>query len=103
MIVATVALAVLNLLYKAIGPALLGDRPFPPRLQAVADALPVVLLAGLLVVDVLGPGWRDFDWTVLPGLATAVVLRALDRSHLTCIVAAVAVTAGLRLLLAGLG
>ncbi|MEV6930100.1 AzlD domain-containing protein [Dactylosporangium sp. NPDC051485] len=103
MIVATVALAVLNALYKAVGPALLGGREFPPRLRAVADALPVVLLAGLLTVDVLGPGWRDFDWTVLPGLGVAIALRAVGRSHLTCIVAAVAGTAGLRLLLDALG
>ncbi|WP_433090079.1 AzlD domain-containing protein [Dactylosporangium sp. CA-052675] len=100
MIVATVALALLNALCKAIGPALLGGRAFPPRLQAVADALPVVLLAALLAVDVLGPGWRDFDWTLLPGLGLAAALRALGRSHLTCIAAAVAGTAGLRLLLA---
>ncbi|MFI5914482.1 AzlD domain-containing protein [Dactylosporangium sp. NPDC051541] len=103
MIAATIALAALNILYKAIGPALLGGREFPPEVQAVADALPVVLLAGLLTVDLLGAGWRDFDWTALPGLAAAVALRWWGRSHLLCIVAAVAVTAGLRYLLGILG
>ena len=102
LIAATVALAVINVLYKAVGPVLLGGRTFPPRLQTVADALPVVLLAALLTVDVLGPHWRDLDWTLLPGLGVAVGLRALGRSHLTAIVAAIAATAGLRLLLATL-
>ncbi|GAA3285640.1 AzlD domain-containing protein [Dactylosporangium vinaceum] len=103
LIIATAALAALNILYKAAGPALLGGREFPPRVRAVADALPVVLLAGLLTVDLLGAGWHDFDWTALPGLAVAVALRRWGRSHLVCIVGAVAVTAGLRALLAILG
>ncbi|WP_432994376.1 AzlD domain-containing protein [Dactylosporangium sp. CA-233914] len=103
LIIATVALAGINALFKAIGPAMLGGRAFPPRLQTVADALPVVLLAALLTVDLLGPGWRGFDWTVLPGLGVAIALRALRRSHLTCIAAAIAGTAALRVLLHALG
>ncbi|WP_433201776.1 AzlD domain-containing protein [Dactylosporangium sp. CS-047395] len=100
MLIAAGVLAVVNMLYKGIGPALLGGRTVPPRVQAVADALPVVLLAALLTVDLLGAGWREVDWTLLPGLAAAVALRALGRSHVTCIVAGVVCTAALRLLLA---
>jgi branched-subunit amino acid transport protein len=99
LIVAVVVLAVVNFGYKAVGPAILGDREFPPRIRAVVNALPAALLAGLLVVDLLGAHWRSFDWTLLPGLAVALGLRALRRSHLTCIVAAVAVTAAVRALL----
>jgi branched-subunit amino acid transport protein len=99
MIVAVIALAVINVSYKAVGPAVLGDREFPPRTQLAVDALPAALLAGLLVVDLLGQYWRDFDWTTLPGLGVAVALRVAGRSHLLCIVAAVACTATLRALL----
>jgi branched-subunit amino acid transport protein len=98
MVVAVVVLAVVNFAFKALGPAVLGDREFPPRLRAAVDALPAALLAGLLMVDLLGPRWRDFDWTMLPGLAVALGLRLARRSHLVCIVAAVACTAALRAL-----
>lgn len=98
MVVAVVALAVINFAYKAAGPAILGDREFSPRTQLVLDALPAALLAGLIVVDLLGRYWENFDWTVLPGLAVAVLLRALRQSHLVCIVLAVAGTAVLRAL-----
>jgi branched-subunit amino acid transport protein len=99
MIVGVIALGLINFAYKAAGPAVLGDREFPPRAQSVVDALPAALLAGLLAVDLLGQHWRDFDWTVLPGLALAVALRVGRRSHLLCIVAGVACTAVLRVLL----
>jgi branched-subunit amino acid transport protein len=97
MIVAVIVLAVINFAYKAAGPAVLGDLEFPPRTQSVVDALPAALLAGLLVVDLLGQHWQDFDWTVLPGLGVAVVLRVSGRSHLLCIVAGVACAAVLRI------
>ena len=99
MVVAVAALAIVNLLYKAVGPSILGSRPFPPRARAVADALPVALLAALLTVDLLGYRWHDVDWTVLPGLAVALTLRARRRSHLTCIIAGVICTAAIRVLL----
>jgi branched-subunit amino acid transport protein len=103
MIVAVIALAVINFAYKAVGPAVLGDREFPPRAQSVVDALPAALLAGLLVVDLLGEHWQDFDWTVLPGLGVAVALRVGRRSHLVSIVAGVACTAVLRIWLLVVG
>jgi branched-subunit amino acid transport protein len=99
MVIAVAALAVINILYKAAGPAILGEREFPARTRAVADALPVALLAALLAVDLLGYRWRDVDWTLLPGLAVALVLRARGRSHLTCIVVGVICTAAIRGLL----
>ncbi|GLY17496.1 hypothetical protein Kisp01_45100 [Kineosporia sp. NBRC 101677] len=96
---AVLALAVINVIYKGAGPALLGDRTFPTRVEAVIVALPAVLLAALLVVDLAGPHWRDADWTLLPGLAAAVLLRALwQRPHLLCLLVAGLVTAGLRAL-----
>ncbi len=99
MIVVVIALAAVNIAYKAVGPAVLGGRELPPAVRTAMGALPVAVLGALLVVDLLGHGWQDFDWTLLPGLGIAVGLRAWRRSHLTCIVAGVAATAALRLLL----
>jgi branched-subunit amino acid transport protein len=100
MLVAVLALSAVNIAYKAVGPALLGDRTFPPRVQAAVDAMPIAILAALLVVDFLGARWLDLDWTLLPGLAVAVALRAWGRSQLLCIIAGVAATALVRMLLA---
>ena len=96
---AVITLAVINLAFKGVGPALLGDREFPARVQAVITALPAVLLAGLLTVDLAGDRWRDADWTLLPGLVAGLVLRAVrSSSHLLCLAVAMLVTAGLRAL-----
>lgn len=96
MIVAVLTLAVVNIALKAAGPAVLGDQQFPPRTQSLVDALPAALLAGLIVVDILGTRWASLDPTVLPGLAAATVLRLAGRPHLLCIFGAVLVTAVLR-------
>jgi branched-subunit amino acid transport protein len=99
MIIAVVTLAIINIAVKAAGPAVLGDQQFPPRTQPLVDALPAALLAGLLTVDILGPGWTGLDPTVLPGLAVAVGLRLAGRPHLICILGAVAATALMRALI----
>ena len=96
---AVLVLSLINVVYKGAGPAVLGDRTFPTRVEAVITALPAVLLAALLVVDLAGPHWRDADWTLLPGLGAAVLLRAVwQRPHLLCLLVAGLVTAGLRAL-----
>jgi branched-subunit amino acid transport protein len=96
MIVAVAALVLMNFAFKAVGPALLGDRHFPERVQAVIDVLPPALLGALLVVDLLGSGWKGADWTLCPGICLAVGLRACGRSHLLCIAAGIAVTVATR-------
>lgn len=92
------ALAVINVVIKAAGPALLGDRPLPPRVSLVVHSLAPALLAGLLTVQLLGQGWREFDWKLLPGLAVIGVLWLLRRSQILCIVAGVLVTVTIRAL-----
>lgn len=98
MILAVAALALLNFVYKAIGPAVIGDRAFPERVQHVVDALPAALLAGLLVVDLVGDHWKDADWTMLPGLAVTGALAVRHVPQLICIIAGVAATAAVRVL-----
>lgn len=88
--------AVVNIVIKAAGPAVLKDSEFSPRMIAVIDALAPALLAGLVIVDLIGPGWKDADWTVLPGLGLATVLWRLKVPDIACVLAAVAITAGLR-------
>jgi hypothetical protein len=92
MIWAIAALALINIVYKAAGPAVLADREFDPRGQAVVDAFAPALLAGLLVVELLGRQWALFDWTTLPGLLTAAVAWRLRAPQLACIGLGVAVT-----------
>ncbi len=96
--VAIGALAVINFAIKAAGPALLGDRPLPPRVSLVVHSLAPALLAGLLIVALVGQGWREFDWRLLPGLAVIGLLWLLRRSQIVCIVVGVLVTVALRAL-----
>jgi len=96
---AIAALAVINFVIKASGPALLGGHPLPPRVSLVVHSLAPALLAALLIVQVLGEGWQEFDWTLLPGLAVIGVLWLLGRSQILCIAAGVLVTVAIRLLI----
>jgi uncharacterized membrane protein len=98
MCLAVAALAIVNLSFKAAGPAILQDHEFSARTQASLDALPAALLAGLITVDLLGPRWATADWTMLPGLVTVAIVRAFHAPHLVCILAGVAATAALRAL-----
>ncbi len=98
MVVAVIALAVINILYKSIGPIVLVDREFPPKLQAVTDAFGPALLAGLVTVELAHNHWRDFDWTALPGLAAATLGWRLRLPDLACIAVGVTVTVVVRLL-----
>ena len=97
MVLAIVALAVINFAFKALGPAVLADREFPPRVQAVVDAFSPALLAGLLVVELLGRRLALFDWTTLPGLLAAAVAWRLRAPQLVCIAVGVVVTVVARL------
>lgn len=96
MLVAVAALTVINLVYKGIGPAILGDRIFPPRVQGVIDAFPAALLAGLLLVNLLGEKWAAADWTGIPGLLTASVAWYFRLPQLACVAIAVLVTIAVR-------
>lgn len=96
-IIGIVALALINFAYKAAGPAILGDREPSPMVSDLITAMSPALLAGLVTVDLLGPRWKDFDWTMLPGLAAAAIAYRRGVPDLACVAAAVIVTALLRL------
>ncbi|MGP9017228.1 AzlD domain-containing protein [Streptomyces sp. BR1] len=92
------AVAVLGFALKAVGPALFGGRELPLRTRSALTLLAPALLAGFVVVQVAGPGWKDVDATVLGGLAVAVGLRTYRAPLPLTLVGAVVTTALLRLL-----
>jgi hypothetical protein len=87
------AVAVVSMVIKAAGPALLGGRELPARALGVIALLAAALLAGLVVVDTVG----DFSWPLLAGLATVAVARLRGAPELVAIVLGVVVAALLRL------
>lgn len=84
---------------KAIGPVALGGRPLPARATGVITVMPAALLAALVVVGAL----TGRDGGIVVGAEAAGVLLAMAiawRRHsiLLAVLAAAALTAGLRLL-----
>ncbi|MGH3319643.1 MAG: AzlD domain-containing protein [Streptosporangiaceae bacterium] len=94
---AIAAIAAVSLTFKATGPALLGQRQFPPHLQRVIALLAPVLLTALVVVEVVGQHWSELSWPILAGLATAASTRLLKAPPLLAVALGVAATALLRL------
>lgn len=95
---AILALAAGTYALKAAGPALLGGRPLPARLEGVVSLLPAAVFAALVMVDTFAEGghltvdaraagvgaaavaaWRDAPFLVVVGVAMAVtaLVRAL--------------------------
>jgi branched-subunit amino acid transport protein len=91
--------ALITVSYKAIGPAVLGDRELPDRARAVIALLAPALLAGLVLTDIAGAGWTAVDWTLCVGLAAIVGAHLLRAPALLAIVVGVIVTAALRFVL----
>ncbi|WP_305788938.1 AzlD domain-containing protein [Symbioplanes lichenis] len=97
--IAIAAVAAGSFLIKGIGPAALGERELPKWSTGILALLAPTLLAALVVVEVLGRRWADFDATVLAGLAAAVAAYLLRAPMLLAVVAGVVTTALLRLAL----
>ncbi|MEU6082684.1 AzlD domain-containing protein [Streptomyces sp. NPDC047108] len=91
--------AVVSFAFKAVGPAVLGDRQLPTPARAVIALLAPALLAGLVVVAVTGPGWKDLDLALVAGLAAAAGARLCRAGMLVAVLVGVVVTALLRLAL----
>ena len=91
-------LAMINFSFKAAGPALLLDREPSPAVRDVLVAFSPALLAGLVIVELAGPGWSELDWTTLPPLAVAAAAYLKGAPDLLCVLLAAAVAIGLRAL-----
>jgi Branched-chain amino acid transport protein (AzlD) len=100
MIIGLIGMALINFSFKAAGPVLVGDREPSPAAREMIMGLAPALLAGLVVVELAGPRWADFDWTALPGLAAGGVAYLKGVPDLLSIAIAVGTTVLLRLAVA---
>ena len=83
---------------KGVGPALLGTRPLPPRLDALVALLAPSLLAALVVTQTLGgDGGLVVDSRVV-GVSAAAVAIALRAPLIVVVAIAALVTALVRAL-----
>lgn len=96
---AIICVALVSFTFKALGPAVLGDRELPAAARGVIALLAPALLAGLIVVEVAGERWTELDWTLLLGLAAVTGARWCRAPMLLTIFAGVAITALARLVL----
>ncbi len=90
------ALVAMTFLVKAVGPALVGGRPMPPRAAGVIACLAPALLAALVVTAVFADEKRLTVGADTAGVGVAAVLLVLRVPLVLACAAAVAVTAGLR-------
>jgi branched-subunit amino acid transport protein len=93
---AILLVALVSFALKAAGPALLGNRPLPPRTATMIALFAPALLAGLIVTDFAGPSWSEADWTLAAGLTAATIAYLCRAPVLASVAIALAVTALLR-------
>jgi branched-subunit amino acid transport protein len=94
--IAILLVALVSFTIKAAGPALLGNRPLPPRAASVIALFAPALLAGLVLTDFAGAGWSEADWTIAAGLSAAAIAYLCRVHVLVCVTIAVLTTALLR-------
>ncbi|MGI8458233.1 MAG: AzlD domain-containing protein [Propionibacteriaceae bacterium] len=101
--VALIVAAVAGYLLKLAGVSLPGSALAHPKVKAVAFYLPIAMLSALALTQLVGVTDRGsipyrLDWRVLAGVVAGVIALLAKRGVLVVFVAAVAVTALLRLL-----
>jgi branched-subunit amino acid transport protein len=70
-----------------------------PKVQRVAQLLPIAMLSALVAVELFdGGGHYVLDWRILAGVAAGVVALLLRRGFLVVFLVAIGVTALLRLI-----
>jgi len=70
-----------------------------PKVQRVAQLLPIAMLSALVVVELFDGGGRySLDWRTLAGVAAGVIALLLRRGFLVVFLIAISVTALLRLI-----
>ncbi len=92
-----ISVALINVMFKALGPAILGGRELPGPARGVIAMLAPSLLAALIMEEVAGEHWSSFDWTVVAGLAGVVTARLCRLPDLPAILCGVVITALCRL------
>ncbi|WP_133979138.1 AzlD domain-containing protein [Kribbella voronezhensis] len=90
-------LTVLSWLMKASAPLVIGSKKLPPTVVRMTALTAPVLLAGLIVTDLGGPGWRELDWTELAGVGVAGGLCLTRVPMLVAVAGGIVVTALVRL------
>ena len=91
-----IAVSVITVGIKALGPMLLGGKQLPPRIGDVVGLLAPALLAALVAVNTLGGDRELVIDARLPGVLAAAVAIKLKAPVLIVIVIAALVTAGVR-------
>jgi branched chain amino acid efflux pump len=94
--ISLLVVSIATTLMRAAGPLVLGQRHLPASATRVFGLMAPVLLAGLIVVELGGEGWRGVDPDQIAGVATAGVARSLRAPMLLAVVVGVVTTALLR-------
>lgn len=94
--VVVVAVGVLTIAIKALGPMLLGGRELPPPITALVPLLAPALLAALVAINTVADDGELVIDARLPGVLAAAVAIALKAPVLVVVVIAAAVTAAVR-------
>lgn len=91
------AVTVISWLMKASAPLIIGGRKLPSSVIRMTALTAPVLLAGLIVTELGGEGWREVDWTQLVGVGTAGGLCLAKVPMLLAVAGGIVVTALVRL------
>ena len=97
-VVVMVGLAAGTYALKSAGPLVIGGRPLPGWLDAVAARLPAALLAALVVVSTVADGRSLVLDARIVGVVAAGIALKLRAPMAVAVVGAVAATALVRLL-----
>jgi branched-subunit amino acid transport protein len=92
------AMTVISFAIKALGPVVLGGRELPPAVERLLVLIPAALLTALVMVETFAHDRELVLDARACGLAAAIVALALRASMLVVLLAAAAVTAGVRAL-----
>jgi len=87
-----------NSVLKATGPLVLGDRRLPFVARRVVALMAPVLLAGLIVVELVGPDWHGLDGPQVLGVAVAGLAWTVRTPMLVAVLIGAAAAAAVRLL-----
>jgi branched-subunit amino acid transport protein len=96
--VTIIGCAAVTFAIKAAGPVALGGRDLPDWFSSVIALMASALLAALVVTSALADGKHLAIGEDTAGVAVGGLLALSERSIILCVVAAAAVTAGLRAL-----